>query len=276
MPSDSERAATPPRIAVKDLTLAYGDFVVQRDLNFTVAPGEIFVIMGGSGCGKTTLLRHMIGLQRPARGEVLYDGRSFWGADEETREVMQRRFGVLYQGGALLSSMTVSENVALPLGEFTDLTSAEIGDVVALKLALVGLAGFEDFYPAELSGGMMKRAGLARAMALDPEILFLDEPSAGLDPVTSARLDDLILELRDSLACTFVVVSHELPSIFTIADTAAFLDPDARTMTALGNPHRLLAESTDPAVRAFLTRRAQPGGAVASAASQASGTGRTT
>lgn len=276
MPSDSERAATPPRIAVKGLTLAYGDFVVQRDLDFTVAPGKIFVIMGGSGCGKTTLLRHMIGLQRPARGDILYDGRSFWGADDDTRGIMQRRFGVLYQGGALLSSMTLGENVALPLAEFTDLTSAEISEIVSLKLALVGLAGFEDFYPAELSGGMTKRAGLARAMALDPEILFLDEPSAGLDPVTSSRLDDLILELRESLGCTFVVVSHELASIFTIADTAAFLDPDARTMTALGDPHRLLAESTDPAVRAFLTRRAQPGGAVPSAASQASGTGRRT
>ena len=276
MPSDSERAATPPRIAVKGLTLAYGDFVVQRDLDFTVAPGKIFVIMGGSGCGKTTLLRHMIGLQRPARGDILFDGRSFWGADDDTRGIMQRRFGVLYQGGALLSSMTLGENVALPLAEFTDLTSAEISEIVSLKLALVGLAGFEDFYPAELSGGMTKRAGLARAMALDPEILFLDEPSAGLDPVTSSRLDDLILELRESLGCTFVVVSHELASIFTIADTAAFLDPDARTMTALGDPHRLLAESTDPAVRAFLTRRAQPDGAVPSAASQASGTGRRT
>jgi phospholipid/cholesterol/gamma-HCH transport system ATP-binding protein len=276
MPLASEHAAGQPRIAVKDLTLAHGDFVVQRALGFTVAPGEIFVIMGGSGCGKTTLLRHMIGLQRPVRGEVLYDGRSFWGADEETRETMQRRFGVLYQGGALLTSMTLGENVALPIGEFTDLTSVEIADIVALKLALVGLAGFEDFYPAELSGGMTKRAGLARAMALDPDILFLDEPSAGLDPVTSARLDDLILELRESLGCTFVVVSHELPSIFTIADIAAFLDPGARTMTALGNPRRLLAESTDPTVRAFLTRRAQSGGAVASAASPMSGPGRTT
>jgi phospholipid/cholesterol/gamma-HCH transport system ATP-binding protein len=273
MPSASERAGAQSRIAVNDLTLAHGDFVVQRDLNFTVAPGEIFVIMGGSGCGKTTLLRHMIGLQRPARGEVLYDGRSFWGADEETREVMQRRFGVLYQGGALLTAMTLGENVALPLAEFSGLTSTEVSDIVALKLALVGLTGFEDFYPAELSGGMMKRAGLARAMALDPDILFLDEPSAGLDPVTSSRLDELILELRESLGCTFVVVTHELASIFTIADTAAFLDPNARTLTALGNPHRLLAESTDPAVRTFLTRRAQTGGAVAGGASQTSDSG---
>ena len=268
MLSASERAGAQSRIGVKDLTLAYGDFVVQRDLDFTVAPGEIFVIMGGSGCGKTTLLRHMIGLQRPAHGDVLYDGRSFWGADEETQEVMQRRFGILYQGGALLTSMTLGENVALPLGEFTDLTSAEIGDIVALKLALVGLAGFEDFYPAELSGGMMKRAGLARAMALDPDILFFDEPSAGLDPISARRLDELILNLRDSLGITVIVVSHDLASIFSIADTAAFLDPEARTMTALGNPHRLLAESKDPRVRAFLTRRAGPAGAVASAAQQ--------
>jgi phospholipid/cholesterol/gamma-HCH transport system ATP-binding protein len=230
--------------------------------------------MGGSGCGKSTLMRHMIGLHRPVRGDLLYDGRSFWGADEETREVMQRRFGVLYQGGALLSSMTLGENVALPLAEFTDLTPSEIADVVEFKLALVGLAGYEEFYPAELSGGMRKRAGLARAMALDPDILFVDEPSAGLDPVTSARLDELILELRNSLGCTFVVVSHELQSIFTIADTAAFLDPNTQTMTALGNPHRLLSESTDPALRAFLTRRARPEGAAASPTSPTPGSGR--
>jgi phospholipid/cholesterol/gamma-HCH transport system ATP-binding protein len=254
---------------VNDLTLAHGDFVVQRALNFAVAGGEIFVIMGGSGCGKTTLLRHLIGLQRPARGEVLYDGQNYWGADENTREEMQRRFGVLFQRGALLSSMTLEENVALPLGEFTGLTSAEIADIVAFKLSLVGLAGFEEFYPAELSGGMMKRAGLARAMALDPDILCLDEPSAGLDPVTSSRLDELILQLRESLGCTVVVVTHELPSIFTIADTAVFLDSEARTMTAVGNPHRLLAESKDPGVHAFLTRQARPvGGAVASAVRQ--------
>jgi phospholipid/cholesterol/gamma-HCH transport system ATP-binding protein len=256
MPSESEQAGGPPRIAVKDLTLAYGDFVVQQDLNFAVAPGEIFAVMGGSGCGKSTLLRHMIGLQRPARGEVVYDGQTYWRADEKTRETIQRRFGVLFQGGALLSSMTLGENVALPLGEFTRLTSAEIADVVALKLSLVGLAGFEEFYPAELSGGMMKRAGLARAMALDPDILFLDEPSAGLDPVTSSRLDELILQLRESLGCTFVVVTHELPSIFTIADRVIMLDQRVKGVVAEGDPRVLRDSSTDPRVHAFFNRQA--------------------
>ena len=184
-----------PRITITDLTMAYGSFVIQHDLTFSIQPGEIFIIMGGSGCGKSTLLRHLIGLMRPAKGEVLYDGQSFWTATPEDRERMMRRFGVLYQSGALWSSMTLAENVALPLGEYTDLSPREIRDVVALKLALVGLAGFEDFYPAEISGGMRKRAGLARAMALDPDILFFDEPSAGLDPLSSRRLDDLILEI---------------------------------------------------------------------------------
>ena len=204
--------------------MAYGSFVIQHDLTFSIQPGEIFIIMGGSGCGKSTLLRHLIGLMPPAKGEVLYDGESFWAATPEDRERMMRRFGVLYQSGALWSSMTLAENVALPLGEYTDLSPREIREVVALKLALVGLAGFEDFYPAEISGGMRKRAGLARAMALDPDILFFDEPSAGLDPLSSRRLDDLILELRDSLGATVVVVTHELASIFTIGDNGVFLD----------------------------------------------------
>jgi phospholipid/cholesterol/gamma-HCH transport system ATP-binding protein len=166
--------ATMPRISVNDLTMAYGSFVIQRDLHFSIQPGEIFIIMGGSGCGKSTLLRHLIGLLRPVKGEVLYDGNSFWDAMPEQREHMMRRFGVLYQSGALWSSMTLAENVALPLGEYTTLNPHQIRDVVSLKLALVGLAGFEDFYPAEISGGMRKRAGLARAMALDPDILFFD------------------------------------------------------------------------------------------------------
>ena len=187
------------RITVSNLTMAYGDFVIQRDLNFTVRRGEVFIIMGGSGCGKSTLLRHLIGLMEPARGDVRYDGEGFWEAEPERRELLLRRFGVLYQRGALWSSMTLAENVALPLKEFTTLGPAEIQEVASLKLALVGLAGFEEFYPAEISGGMQKRAGLARAMALDPDILFFDEPSAGLDPISSKLLDDLILQLRDSL-----------------------------------------------------------------------------
>jgi phospholipid/cholesterol/gamma-HCH transport system ATP-binding protein len=245
---------TEPRITVNDLTMAYGSSVIQRDLTFSIQPGEIFIIMGGSGCGKSTLLRHLIGLLRPAKGEVLYDGQSFWAATPEEREHMMRRFGVLYQSGALWSSMTLAENVALPLGEYTDLSPREIRDIVSLKLALVGLAGFEDFYPSEISGGMRKRAGLARAMALDPDILFFDEPSAGLDPLSSRRLDDLILELRESLGATVVVVTHELASIFTIGDNSVFLDVDTKTMLAVGNPKTLRDFSPEPKIRAFLKR----------------------
>ena len=245
---------TAPRMTINDLTLAYGSFVIQRDLTFSIQLGEIFIIMGGSGCGKSTLLRHLIGLLRPATGEVLYDGQNFWAATPEGREHMMRRFGVLYQSGALWSSMTLAENVALPLGEYTALSPAEIRDVVSLKLALVELAGFEDFYPSEISGGMRKRAGLARAMALDPDILFFDEPSAGLDPLSSRRLDDLILELRESLGATVVVVTHELASIFTIGDNGVFLDADTKTMLAVGNPKTLRDTSPEPKIRAFLTR----------------------
>jgi phospholipid/cholesterol/gamma-HCH transport system ATP-binding protein len=243
-----------PRIEIRGLDMAYGERIIQRNLSFTVAPGDIFVIMGGSGCGKSTLLRHLIGLNRPARGDVLYDGEPFWAADEETRDRLTRRFGVLYQSGALWSSMTLAENVALPLGEYTDLSPAEIGEIVSLKLALVGLAGFEDFYPSEISGGMRKRAGLARAMALDPDILFFDEPSAGLDPISSRLLDDLLLELRASLGATVVIVTHELASIFAIATNSVFLDAETKTMIATGHPRELLEHSPDPKVRRFLTR----------------------
>jgi len=254
MPSRSEASSAPPALAARDLDVGYGSFVVQHTLNFEVERGKIFVIMGGSGCGKSTVLRAMIGLLPPLRGDVAFGEASLWSADEAERERLTRRFGVLYQSGALWSSMTLAENVGLPLEEFTDLTAPQIGEVAALKLALVGLAGFEDFYPAQISGGMQKRAGLARAMALDPDILFLDEPSAGLDPISSRLLDDLILELRDSLGCTVVVVTHELASIFAIGDDSVFLDADTRTMIARGNPKTLLAESTDPKVRTFLTR----------------------
>jgi phospholipid/cholesterol/gamma-HCH transport system ATP-binding protein len=254
MSSASSGSPEVPRIAVADLTMAYGSSVIQRDLNFAVRRGEIFVIMGGSGCGKSTLLRHLIGLIQPTRGDIRYDGVSFTAAGPEARERTLRRFGVLYQKGALWTSMTLAENVALPLKEFTDLTPAQIREVVSLKLALVGLAGFEEFYPSEISGGMQKRAALARAMALDPDILFFDEPSAGLDPVSSRRLDDLILELRDSLGATVVVVTHELPSLFAIGDSAVYLDMETRTMIAQGNPRTLRDTATDPKVHAFLTR----------------------
>jgi phospholipid/cholesterol/gamma-HCH transport system ATP-binding protein len=242
------------KIEIRDLTMAFGSFVVMHDLNVKIKRGEIFVIMGGSGCGKSTLLRHMIGLKSPAKGDIFYDGRPFWAASEEDRQQQVRRFGVLFQGGALWSSMTLLENVSLPLGEFTKFSPADIADLARLKLALVGLRGFEDYYPAEISGGMCKRAGLARALALDPEILFFDEPSAGLDPISSRNLDDLIRELRDSLGATFVVVTHELASIFSIADNSIFLDNTTRTMGAEGSPRDMLQHSTNPAVRAFLTR----------------------
>ncbi len=234
--------------------MAYGDFVIQRDLTFTIRRGDIFIIMGGSGCGKSTLLRHLIGLKAPARGQVLYDGVSYWDAPPEEQERIKRGFGMSFQSGALWSSLTLAENVALPLGEYTDLGPGEIAEIVALKLSLVGLAGFEAFYPSEISGGMRKRAALARAMALDPEILFFDEPSAGLDPISSRRLDDLILELRDSLGTTIVVVTHELASIFTIGNNSVFLDPETRTMIATGDPKMLRDESPDPGVRQFLNR----------------------
>jgi phospholipid/cholesterol/gamma-HCH transport system ATP-binding protein len=242
------------KIEIRNLTMAFGSFVVMRDISAKIKRAEIFIIMGGSGCGKSTLLRHMIGLKTPAQGDIFYDGEPFWESSDAEKQKRLRSFGVLFQSGALWSSMTLVENVSLPLGEYTDLSPAEIDDIARLKLALVGLKGFEEYYPAEISGGMAKRAGLARALALDPEILFFDEPSAGLDPISSRNLDQLILELRDSLGATFVVVTHELQSIFAIGDNSVFLDTNTRTMRAQGNPRELLKNSTDPDVREFLTR----------------------
>jgi phospholipid/cholesterol/gamma-HCH transport system ATP-binding protein len=258
------RSAAEPHIVVRNLTMAYGSFVLMRDLNFVVKRGDIFIIMGGSGCGKSTLLRHLIGLKDPATGEIVYGDINFTQAAPERRELLLRRFGILYQSGALWSSMTLAENIGLPLGEFTDLTEPQIREIAALKLALVGLKGFEDFYPSQISGGMQKRAGLARAMALDPDILFFDEPSAGLDPISSRLLDDLILELRANLGATIVVVTHELASIFTIANNSVFLDAESRTQIATGDPHDMLAHSTDPRVRKFLTRGQEGGDSVGS------------
>ena len=234
--------------------MAYGEVVLMHDVTFTVRRGAVFVVMGGSGSGKSTLLRHLIGLNEPAAGEIFYGSEDFTHAAPEARARVLRRAGVLYQSGALFSSLTLAENVGLPLGEYTDLSPAEIRAVASLKLALVGLRGFEDYYPAQISGGMQKRAGLARAIALDPDILFFDEPSAGLDPISSRRLDDLILELRDTLGATIVVVTHELASIFTIADDSIFLDTERRTIIAAGPPRELAAHSPEPRVRQFLTR----------------------
>jgi phospholipid/cholesterol/gamma-HCH transport system ATP-binding protein len=254
-----EPSASVPHIVVDSLTMAYGTNVIQRDLAFTVNRGDVFVIMGGSGCGKSTLMRHLTGLQRPARGKVFYDGTtSFWDMTEDEQARFMRRIGILYQSGALWSSMTLAENIGLVIEQYTDLKPPEIREIASLKLALVGLAGFEDYYPSEISGGMKKRAGLARAMALDPEILFFDEPSAGLDPISARLLDDLILELRDSLGATIVVVTHELASIFAIANNSVFLDAVSKTMIATGDPKRLLAECGNPTVHAFLTR-GEPG-----------------
>lgn len=242
-----------PHIEVRDLAVGYGDFVVQRGLDFAVNQGDIFVVMGGNGCGKTTLMRALVGLQAPLAGAVLYGGQDFWGAAEEDRQRLQRRFGILFQGGALWSSLTLAENVALPLNEYTALPAAQVDEIVSFKLALVGLAGFEEFYPSELSGGMKKRAGLARAMALDPEILVIDEPSSGLDPLTARRLDELIVELRDSLGTTVVVVTHDLASILAIGDNSVYLDADTHTMIPTGHPQDALQHG-DPKVRHFLAR----------------------
>lgn len=242
------------RLRVRGLRLAFGERVIQRDLGFSVRRGSIFAVMGGSGCGKSTVLKAMVGLLRPAAGTVLVDGEDYWGADDARRGEIGRRFGVLFQNGALWSSMTVAENVALPLQMFTRLDATSIDALVRLKLSLVGMGAAGQRMPSELSGGMRKRAGLARALALDPGILFFDEPSAGLDPITSKRLDDLILELRDGLGATVVIVSHELPSLFAICDDGVFLDAETRTAIAHGSPRALRDGCDHPTVRAFMAR----------------------
>ena len=243
-----------PVIEVHNLDIGYGEQIVLRDLNFSVSKGDTFIIMGGSGCGKSTLLKSIIGLKEPAAGKVMYGDKSFWDVEPDEQLKIMRRFGILYQGGALWSSLTLAENVALPLEMFTDLSLQQIKEIVSLKLALVGLSGFEDFYPSEISGGMRKRAGLARAMALDPDILFFDEPSAGLDPVSARLLDDLIIQLCDTLGSTVVMVTHELASIFAVGNNSIFLDAESKTIVASGNPKQLLKESTDTRVIEFLTR----------------------
>jgi phospholipid/cholesterol/gamma-HCH transport system ATP-binding protein len=243
-----------PVIEVRDLDLGYNDYTVMHNLSFSVNKGDIFIVMGVNGCGKSTLLKSLIGLKAPTRGKVLYYGKSFWDEDEIGQQNIMRRFGVLYQGGALWSSLTVGQNVALPLQLHTKLSSQQIQEVVALKLSLVGLEGYGDFFPSGISGGMRKRASLARAIALDPDIIFFDEPSSGLDPINARKLDDLILELRDGLGATVVVITHELASILAVGNNSVFLDVESKTMIATGDPKVLLANSKDLRVIQFLTR----------------------
>ncbi len=247
-------ASNEPVIEVEKLECGYEGKVVLKEVSFRVARGEVFFVIGGSGCGKSTLLRHMVGLNTPTGGEVRFFGAPFSAADSAARRATLKSFGMLFQGGALWTSLTLRENVALPLAEYTTLTRREIEEVATLKLAQVGLGGFEDYYPSEISGGMKKRAGLARALALDPAIVFFDEPSAGLDPVTSRKLDELILQIRETFRTTIVVVSHELASIFGIADRVIMLDRGEKGVIAEGRPRDLAANSRDPRVAEFLRR----------------------
>jgi len=245
------------QIRVENLTMAYGANVVMRSLDFTLKSGEVSMVMGASGCGKSTLLKHLIGLERAQSGNIYY-GEQRFDPEEAQSDSIRRNFGVLFQSGALWSSLSLAENVAMPLELYTELGPREIAEVVNFKLSLVGLAGVGDRYPSELSGGMRKRAGLARAIALDPKVLFFDEPSAGLDPLSSRRLDELILQIREVLGATIVVVSHELASIFTIADHALYLDVDSKALLAEGKPAELLEDpSVDLKVKRFLRRDIQ-------------------
>ncbi|WP_438481292.1 ABC transporter ATP-binding protein [Oleiharenicola lentus] len=252
--------AHPLAIEVDNLECRYDERTVLRDVTFNVKRGEIFFVIGGSGCGKSTLLRHMIGLHTPAAGTVKFEGKDFTWADARERKALLRTFGVLYQSGALWSSMTLAENVSLPIELFTELTKKEREAIVRLKLAQVGLAGYEDYFPSEISGGMKKRAGLARALALDPSIVFFDEPSAGLDPITSLQLDELVLQIRETLGTTIVIVSHELASIYGIADRIIMLDRKTKGIIAEGDPRVLRDTSPDERVKDFLNRRGEPAG----------------
>ena len=245
---------SPIIISVKDLSIGYEGHAIMKHLSFEIKKGDIFIIMGGSGCGKSTLLRTMTGLLPALSGHIIVNGIDMVTASEEKKKYLVTQCGILYQSGALFSSMNLFENVALPLQQYTSYSSEKIREIVEFKLALVGLAGFEKFYPSEISGGMRKRAGLARALALDPEILYFDEPSAGLDPVSSKHLDDLILEINKSLDTTIIVVTHELPSLFAIGKNSIFLDNKIKTFSAKGNPKELLKNPPNERVLAFLTR----------------------
>ncbi len=242
-----------PLIEVKNLTAGYGREAILRDISFDVHPQEILLIVGPSGCGKSTLLKHMIGLMQPMSGDVLFWGQSIVKADQEAQRNIMRKFGVAYQGGALFGSMTLAENVSLPLHEYTDLPAELIRSITEIKLHMVGLSGFGDYLPSELSGGMRKRAGLARALALDPKILFFDEPSSGLDPLIAADLDELILNVRKAQGTTMVIVTHDLASTFTIADRVIMLDASIKGILAHGKPEELRDHEND-IVRRFFRR----------------------
>ena len=244
-------------IQVKELVAGYGEEIILERISFDVFEREIFVVLGGSGCGKSTLLKHLIGLIHPISGRVIIDGDDISNCDETEYQKILRKIGVLYQSAALFGSMTLAENVALPIKEYTDLPGKSVDTLVRMKLNLVNLNGYENYLPSELSGGMKKRAGLARAMALNPKILFFDEPSAGLDPVTSVELDNLIIHLNKSLGTTMVIVTHELPSIFTVAQRVIMLDKRARGIIAEGDPEYLRDHSRNAFVRQFFNRRAE-------------------
>lgn len=241
-------------IEAKNLSVGYGSKVLLKNADFEVKKGDIFVIMGGSGCGKSTLLKVLTGLIKPLEGSFDLLGTDFNKADDEQKELLRQKTGILYQSGALFSSMTLAENIAMVLNQYSNYNARTIDEIVALKLALVGLSGYEDYYPSEISGGMKKRAGLARALALDPEIVYFDEPSAGLDPVSSARLDDLMIEINKNLNTTLVVVTHELQSIFNIANNSIYLDAEIKRISASGNPLELLKNPPNDRVKQFLTR----------------------
>ena len=240
-------------IEVKNLTSGYDDVVIFENVSFKIKKNEIITILGGSGCGKTTLLMHLIGLLTPWEGDILINNQSIVTATLAEKRKIMCSIGVLYQSGALFGSLTVKENIALPLEEYTPLPKELIDAVVEDKLSLVGLTGYGNFLPAALSGGMKKRAGLARALALNPEILFFDEPSAGLDPVSGAQLDSLILNIREELGTTMVIVTHELDSIFSIADRLIMLDKAKRGISAIGTPNEL-KNNPDPWIQEFMTR----------------------
>ena len=261
---ESSNAANNAAIVVENLMMSYDDCIIQKDINFSIKRNDIFIIMGNSGSGKSTLMRAMTGLNKPDKGDVFFAAgaccnrdvnyQSFWHSSYEIQQSIKQQFGVMFQSGALFSSMTLLENISLRLSETTRYSAGRIRKIASLKLALVGLKGFEHYYPAQISGGMLKRVAIARAMVMDPPILFFDEPSAGLDPDSSKLLDDLLLELRDSLGITMIVVTHELDSIYAIADNAIFLDHDQQTIIASGSPEQMLSESDNPHLQAFLKR----------------------